>query len=118
MPFVALIQNIFTLALVFLVSSVNVYIRDTEYIVNFIINMLFYATPVLYSYELFKGSNLLWLFNLNPLAHIIYAYRDIFYVHTTPNLVNLFLVLILSLIFLFLFYLVFKKLEKGCAEEM
>lgn len=118
LPFVALIQYIFTLALVFLVSSVNVYIRDTEYIVNFIINMLFYATPVLYSYELFKGSNLLWLFKLNPLAHIINAYRDIFYVHTTPNLVNLFLVLIFSLIFLFLFYLVFKKLEKGFAEEM
>lgn len=118
LPIIAIIQYIFTLAVVLLVSSINVYIRDTEYIINFILNMMFYATPVLYSYELFKGSNLIWLFRLNPMAHIINAYRDIFYVHVVPDLKGLFIICLVSMIMLLGSYLIYRKLEKGFAEQM
>jgi lipopolysaccharide transport system permease protein len=45
LPLIALVQYVITLALIFLLSAFNVYVRDVEYIVMFIINMLFYATP-------------------------------------------------------------------------
>lgn len=118
LPVIAIIQYTFTLALVFLISAINVYIRDIEYIVNFILNMLFYATPVLYSYELFTGTKLIWLFKLNPMAHIINAYRDVFYVHKLPSLANLGIVFAVSLVLIVICYKIFKKLEKGFAEEM
>jgi len=118
LPFIALIQYIITLAIIFLTSAINAYIKDTEYIVNFVINLLFYATPVLYSYEMFLGSPLMWLFRLNPMAHIINAYRDIFYVHELPNMMNLFIVLIVGLLCLIICYNIFKKLEKRFAEEV
>ena len=118
LPFVVLIQYIICLAGAFLISSLNVYVRDVEYLVVFIINMLFYATPVLYSVDMFEGSWLMWIFRLNPMAHIINAYRDIFYVHTVPNMFNLFVLLAIGLIILVLCYKVFKKLEKKFAEEL
>jgi len=118
LPFIALIQYIVTLAIIFLTSAFNAYVKDTEYIVNFILNLLFYATPVLYSANMFEGSPIMWLFRLNPMAHLINAYRDIFYVHELPNMMNLLLLLIISLLILIICYSIFKKLEKRFAEEV
>ena len=118
LPLVVLVQYIISLAFAFIVSAVNVYIRDTEYAVAFILNLAFYATPVLYSYEIFNGSALIWLFKLNPMAHLINAYRDIFYVHRVPALGNLGILLIIGIVALTLCYKAFKKLEKRFAEEV
>ena len=116
-PLVILAQYIFTLGLVFITSAINVYVRDAEYIINFIVNMLFYATPIIYSADLFPRS-IAWVLNLNPLAVIINSYRDILYYHQLPNFVQLFGVLAFSIILLFIGIKIFKKLEKGFAEEV
>ncbi len=118
LPFIALIQYIISLAIIFLLSAFNVYVKDVEYMVTFIINLFFYATPVLYSTEMFQGSWMIWLFRLNPMAHLINAYRDIFYVHRVPALGNLGILLIIGIVALTLCYKAFKKLEKRFAEEV
>ena len=117
LPLIIIVQYIFTLALIFVLSAFNVYVKDVEYIVAFIINMLFYATPILYTTEMFSGP-ILWLFRLNPLAHLINAYRDVFYVHHIPNLINLSILLGVSILLVVICYIIFKKLEKGFAEEV
>jgi ABC-type polysaccharide/polyol phosphate export permease len=117
LPIVILIEYIFSLAVVFILSAINVYIRDVEYIMNFVIMMLFYATPVLYSLNTIPDKYQ-WIFKLNPMAHIINGYRDIFYYQQTPNLLNLLVVGTLSILLLLIGYNVFKKLEKGFAEEV
>lgn len=118
LPFIVLIQYLISLAIIFLLGSVNVYIKDTEYIINFIMNMLFYVTPILYSVDLFKNTWFMWIFRLNPLAHLINAYRDVFYVHRVPHLIQLSIILLISLLLLFIGYKIFKKLEKRFAEEL
>ena len=105
-------------AFIFLLSAINVYVKDVEYIVIFIINMMFYATPILYSIEMFETSPISFIFKINPFAHLINAYRDIFYVHQLPNLSSLGILLLISLIALILCYKIFKKLEKRFAEEI
>ena len=117
LPLIILIQYVVTLALVFLLSAINVYVKDVEYLVIFFINMAFYATPVLYSTEMFSGW-FLWIFKLNPMAHLISAYRDIFYLHQVPQLGSLAVVLGIGLVVLVLCYLVFDRLEKRFAEEI
>ena len=117
LPFIVIIQYIITLAFTFLLSAFNVYVKDIEYIVIFMLNMAFYATPVLYSSEMFSGW-FLWVFKLNPMAHLINAYRDIFYVHRIPHLLNLFVLLGIGIALLIICYLVFNKLEKRFAEEI
>lgn len=118
LPFIAIIQYIISLAILFLISAINVYIKDIEYIVNFIVNMLFYATPVLYSVEMFANSPIAILFKINPFAHLINAYRDIFYVHQIPSIVTLLILFIISILMLIICYKIFKKLEKRFAEEI
>ena len=55
---------------------------------------------------------------LNPMVHFINAYRDIFYNKTSPSIASLSIIFGISLIMLFIGYNVFKKLEKGFAEEV
>lgn len=116
-PVIAIIQYLFSLGLIFMTSAINIYIRDAEYIINFIVMMLFYATPILYSSSMFP-ANASWILRCNPLTHIVEAYRDIFYYQMPPNIKKLGIVLMLSIIILSLGYLMFKKLEKGFAEEV
>lgn len=118
LPLIALIEFMLTLGIVFMVSSINIYIRDLEYLVNFIITLLFYATPILYNINMFEGSFIAKILILNPMTHIINAYRDIMYYQTLPNFQSTLIVGLISLVVMLLGYQVFKKLEKGFAEEV
>lgn len=119
MPLIAIIQFMFTLGLVFALSAINIYIKDTEYVVQFVLNMAFYATPILYTKNLFANSQFVqWIFALNPLATIIDAYRDIFLYHTNPNFFMLGIIAIVSVVVLIAGFAIFRKLEKGFAEEV
>ena len=116
-PIIIIIQYILQLGIIFITSSVNVYIRDAEYIINFLVSMLFYATPVLYSMDMFP-ARIQWLLRLNPMTVLIESYRDIFFYQQAPNFLVLALVFLGSLVLLLLGIVVFKKLEKGFAEEL
>ena len=117
LPLVIIIQYIFSLGVLLITSAIDVYIRD-EYIINFFVNMLFYATPILYSPDIFAGSPISMIIKANPLAIIITGYRDALFYKTMPNLSSLFIAFVGSLILLFLGIAIFKKLEKGFAEEV
>lgn len=121
LPFIAILQSLFSLGIVLALSAINVYIKDAEYIVTFIVNMLFYGTPILYELKSFSADVspiLLKLVKLNPLTHFMDAYRDIFMYHQVPPLNIMGILGILSLIMFFAGYAIFKKLEKGFAEEL
>lgn len=120
LPIIAIIQTILSLALIFPLSAINIYVKDTEYIVTFILNMLFYGTPILYSLTQFEKAPKLFLLiiELNPLTQIITAYRDIFLYHEIPNMLGLLYVFVFSVILLIIGFKIFSKLEKGFAEEI
>ncbi len=117
LPVIAIIQYLLTLAIIMITSAINVYIRDAEYIINFFVTMLFYATPVLYSADLFPKQFRQFLY-LNPMTTIINGYRDIFYYKQMPDCLALGIVFIISILLLLLGFKIFRKLEKGFAEEV
>ncbi len=116
-PVILIIQCILSLGISFIVSSITVYLRDLEHLINIALMMLFYATPIAYSNnsipEAFKN-----IMNLNPMAHIIEAYRAIFYYKQMPDLVSLGILLGISIIFTIGGYFIFEKLQKRFAEEI
>ena len=81
LPIIAIIQSALSLGLLFILSAINVYVRDVEYVVAFVINLLFYGTPILYTVDMFP-KQISFLLQINPLAHLIDAYRSIFYYQT------------------------------------
>ena len=117
LPVIAIIQYLLTLAIIMITSAINVCIRDAEYIINFFVTMLFYATPVLYSADLFPKQFRQFLY-LNPMTTIINGYRDIFYYKQMPDYLALGIVFIISILLLLLGFKIFRKLEKGFAEEV
>ena len=116
LPLIMIVQYVIQLGILFITSSINVYIRDAEYIVNFLVNMAFYATPILYASSMFgKFAGIL---RLNPMTTIIDSYRNIFYYKVAPNFLALGIVFLVSVVILIIGYMIFKKLEKGFAEEV
>lgn len=117
LPAIALLQYILTVGIILITSAINVFIRDFEYIINFIVMMLFYGTPILYSTTLFP-ENFRWLLYLNPMTSIVNGYRDIMFYKRMPNLMTLSIVTVGSIILVIIGFAVFRKLKKGFAEEV
>ena len=117
LPVVAIIQYLFQLGLVFILSAIEIYMRDIEHIVNFLISMLFYVTPILYTPETFP-EKLSWVLKINPLSYIMVAYRNIFFYQKNPSIKGLGVVFAISLALFFIGYFIFEKLQKGFAEEV
>lgn len=117
-PFIILIQFILILGISLITSSINVFFRDVEYIVDFVLKLVYYITPVFYATSLIKGTFLEILLNLNPMTIILNSYRDILINHVYPDFLGLMLVLIFSLFLLIFGNFVFKKLENKFVEEL
>lgn len=116
-PLIILTEYIFLLGIIFITSAIEVYIRDAEYIINFFINMLFYATPVLYSADLFP-KKMSWIFKFNPMATIIESFRDVLFYKSMPPVKMLLIVLLMCIVLLLIGVKIFQKLERGFAEEV
>jgi len=118
LPLIILTEFLLILGITFITSSINIYVRDLEYIVNFILQLLFYGTPILYSMDLFVGSKIATIIELNPMTTIINSYRNILYWGAMPEIKSLLAVLLGSIILCVIGRIIFKKLSRGFAEEV
>ena len=114
----AIIECVLALGIGLALGAVDAYFQDLEYIVNFILMMAFYGSPIVYQMSLFESNTLfLKIIQLNPMTKIIMGYRDAFLYHVTPPLTDFIYVSVIACIVLVLGYMIFKKLEKGFAEQ-
>ena len=116
-PIVLIIQYILQLGIAFILSAFTVYFRDLEHFIQIILQVMFYATPIVYSSDTIPEA-FRFIINLNPMAHIINAYRSIFYNQTMPDFKALGILFLISTIFCIVGYFIFTKLQKGFAEEL
>lgn len=116
-PVILLIQYIFSIGVAFIVSSATVFLRDLEHLISIAMMMLFYATPIAYSADTIP-ANFSFIITLNPMAHILNAYRDIFYYQRMPELQTLAIIFAISVALFVVGYAIFNKLQKSFAEEL
>jgi len=120
-PVVVLVQLIFTLGLSLLVSALTVHFRDLKDILANLLTLWFFATPIIYSLQnadLPKHKALVWLWNLNPMTHIIEAYHYTFVFCSLPHWKRLPITFIVGLLFFYLGYMIFDKLRDTFVEEV
>ena len=110
-----MIQQLFTYGLSLILASLNLFYRDIQYVLTLIVMVWMYLTPVIYPTEIFP-EQYKWIFQLNPMAVIINAYRQTILGGGMPNLTSLALGLLVSLIVTFLGIKLFKKLEGVFAD--
>lgn len=116
-PVVLIVQYIVILAISFIVSSVTVYFRDLQHFLGILLQLLFYATPIVYSIDVIP-QQFQWILKINPMTYIIDAYRAIFYNSTMPDMKVLAIVFAIGTIGMIIGYLIFNKLQKKFAEEL
>lgn len=116
-PVILLIQYILLIGISLFVSSITVYFRDLQHFIGIALQLLFYATPIVYAPGQIPES-FQWIIQYNPMTYIINAFRDIFYYQQMPDFVSLGVVLAISIALCFIGYFIFHKLQKKFAEEM
>jgi lipopolysaccharide transport system permease protein len=88
LPLVILIQTIFTIGMALILSTLNVFYRDTLMVMNVLMLAWFFLTPVFYAITILPEAYTLWgvtlnlqrlAYILNPIASLINIYRDLLY---------------------------------------
>lgn len=110
-----LIQQLFTYGLSLITAALNLFYRDIQYLLNLLVLVWLYLTPVIYPVEIFPVKYR-FIFQLNPLAVIINAYRQVVLGGAAPNLQSLAIALAVSLLTLLIGFRLFKKLEGVFAD--
>ncbi|CAA9217390.1 MAG: O-antigen export system permease protein RfbD [uncultured Chloroflexia bacterium] len=127
LPVILAIQVIFLVGVSLLLSTVAIFFRDTTHIIDILIQLWIFLTPVFYSLEAVTRGNLLaaqvvrWL---NPMASLVDFYRDILYGQATnpvpglPALDGVFRTLLTALVILAIGAYVFHRNSSRFGEEL
>ena len=111
------IQMIFTYGLGLLFAAANLFYRDMQYLLNLIILVWMYLTPIMYNQEIFP-ENLRWVFKINPMAVIVNAYREVILNGRMPNFSSLGIAAVLAVAICWIGFRIFKKLEGQFADSV
>ncbi len=132
-PVLVLIETVFLLGVAFFVATLNVFFRDTEVLMNILLQAWFFLTPIFYPIEAvvgtWRGINLARVLRwLNPMASLVDFYRDIFYGGVTyvpatpapglPAWDGVLRTFVTALLVLGIGYAVFLRYEGRFAEEL
>jgi ABC-type polysaccharide/polyol phosphate export permease len=83
-PLGVLVLLIYSMALAFLFSALNVYLRDIQYLVEIMLMVLFWTAPIVYSWEqahAHLGNGLAGhIYDANPLTASVLAFQRAFWV--------------------------------------
>jgi ABC-type polysaccharide/polyol phosphate export permease len=78
-PVIVLVQLVFTLGLVLILSALTVHFRDIKDLLNNLLTFWFFATPIIYSYRMDSVVGYIDLFNLNPFFHLAVSYQEVLF---------------------------------------
>jgi len=118
---------VFATALALLLSAVNVYLRDVQYLVEILIMIFFWASPIIYSWKLVddRVDGLLeQLYLANPMTQVVLGFQRTFWVagdgQPYPSNLgqSLAITLGVSVILLWLAQRVFARLQANFAQEL
>ena len=126
-------------ALSVLLSSINVYLRDTQHLIEVVLTAWFWACPIVYPYWTVEKKlgprGLTWIYFLNPVTPLVLAFQRCLYAHAvvtiagTPTqvlptqgylwyVVLVLIVLVISLLLFLIALAIFGRLEGNFAEEL
>jgi ABC-2 type transport system permease protein len=118
---IMVIQTVFVLGVALMLSVLNVYFRDTQHLILILLQVWFYATPIIYSITLVQqhASGVVYkLYELNPMTQFVIAYRDLLYDLRWPTLGTFVYLVVVSIATLAIGAAVFRRFEGRLAEEL
>jgi ABC-type polysaccharide/polyol phosphate export permease len=120
-PVLLIFVGLFALGLGLFLSVFNVFYRDVGYLVGIGMQLLFYATPIIYPLSLVEENApapVATLVKLNPLTQFVYWARDAFYVLRWPSAGAIFGAAAAGVITFVVGWAVFNVKARNIAEEL
>jgi lipopolysaccharide transport system permease protein len=114
LPLIILVELALTLGVGLIGSAMNVFYRDIKHIVTLGLQLVFYATPIIYPMDLVPAQYR-FLYYLNPMAGIIRAYRTVLLENSYPD-ISLVVSAGISILILLIGYVFFKWVEPQFAD--
>jgi lipopolysaccharide transport system permease protein len=111
------LQIVFVCGMALLFSALDVYFRDTRYIVESSNLVLFWLVPIFYGFEA-VGERYAWIYELNPIAAVILLTRTVLLDGAAPNLVTLGKLAAVSTVTLAAGTFVFRRLQRDFADYL
>jgi ABC-type polysaccharide/polyol phosphate export permease len=117
-PVIVAIQLLLTIGLALIVSSLTVHFRDVRDLLQNVLTLWFFATPIIYPISQVPPRVRQFL-NLNPFTHLAVAYQEVLFRPGPFTQFNRLLAVGVMSILTFLFgYFVFDRLRDTFAEEV
>lgn len=117
LPLLIALQFILTLSLAYLVAASHVRFRDTQYLLEVLLQFFFYLSPVFYSASVVPESYQT-LYHLNPFVFLIDAYRAVLMRGEYPKYATMLAMSALFSGLLFLGLDVFRRASYRFVEEL
>jgi len=122
--FLVVIQTVFVVGIGLTLAVLNVYFRDVQHLVGILLQLWFYATPIVYpesavpAHATIGGVGVLTLYRLNPMVRFVEAYRACLYDLRLPPLDDIAYLVGAAVVALAVGATVFARLEPKLAEEL
>jgi len=117
LPVYMVLLGFFAVGIGWIVSSLQVYIRDTSQLLAVVMTFWFWLTPVLIS-EQQVPDKLRFLIRLNPLAYLVRAYRERLLSYREPSAGDLLVLTLFALAAFVTGGLFFRHLKRGFADVL
>ena len=116
LPVVIFVHLIGTLALVYLFAALNVRFRDLQQILQNILMLWFFATPIFYPPTAYPEQDRELFILANPMATLVGAYRAVLYEHRLPDLMPLAVWCAVAVVLLAISARIFERRREEFAE--
>lgn len=118
-----LMLGLFAFGLALALSVLTVYFRDVTHLMAIVMQVWFYATPIVYPLKLVHDSTagypiIQTLYGLNPMVRFVNCFRAIFYDNTWPRIEDFGGALIATVLALGIGWLVFQSKQARLSEEL
>jgi lipopolysaccharide transport system permease protein len=117
LPALIAIEFVLILAFSYPVATMHVWFRDTQHVLRIVLQLLFYLTPIFYETSSVPAS-LQWFYRLNPLAHLVDAYRAVLIRGELPDLGSVTYLLVVSAALLLAGVTWFRRASHRFADEL
>ena len=111
LPLIISLEVLFALGAGLAFSAINVYVRDTRYVVESANVILFWLVPIFYSFTVIPPEYIE-VYSFNPLAAVVMAFRNVLIENKAPAASILMKLAIVSTFALFAGALIFERLKK------
>ena len=117
-PVCMLVLLVFCLGLAFILSAANVYMRDVQYLVNVIVMVWIWMTPIMYVRDFVDHPLFSTFLAINPMTYFVDIFHDCLYWLKAPELWTFAIASAIAIITFLVGVFVYEKYSQDFAEVL